>query len=103
MAAGGSGPADRSGPAGKAVRMLASGRVQGVGFRYSACQKARSMRLSGWVRNLDDGSVEIFAEGPEEALSRFALWIRDMGPPARVDDLSIEKAPPRGRSDFLIE
>jgi acylphosphatase len=86
----------------KAVRILASGRVQGVGFRYSASRKARSLRLSGWVRNLDDGDVEIFAEGPEDALSRFAEWLRDMEPPARVDRLDIERVRPRGVVGFEI-
>jgi acylphosphatase len=88
--------------ASKAVRILASGRVQGVGFRYSATRKARSLKLSGWVKNLDDGDVEIFAEGPDETLSRFAEWLRDMGPPARVDRLDIEGARPRGIAGFEI-
>jgi acylphosphatase len=91
-----------AGDASKAVRILVAGRVQGVGFRYSASGKARSLKLSGWVRNLEDGGVEIFAEGPEETLSRFAEWLRDMGPPARVDRLEVERAKTRGIIGFEI-
>ena len=46
-----------------------TGYVQGVGFRYTACYAARSLNLTGWVRNCDDGSVELEAEGTAEAVS----------------------------------
>ena len=47
------------------------GRVQGVGFRYYAKAKARELDLTGWVRNLPDGAVEVMAKGPVSALERF--------------------------------
>jgi acylphosphatase len=52
------------------------GRVQGVGFRYFVEHSASSLGLSGWVRNRDDGSVEVYALGTVEQLSELAglLW-----------------------------
>jgi acylphosphatase len=52
------------------------GRVQGVGFRYFVEHSASSLGLSGWVRNRDDGSVEVYAVGAAEQLSELAglLW-----------------------------
>ncbi len=55
---------------------VVSGRVQGVGFRYFVVDRARRLRLSGWVANLSDGSVRCVAEGDEAALHELigALW-----------------------------
>ena len=52
------------------------GRVQGVGFRYFVEQAARALGVSGWVRNRDDGEVEVYAAGNPEQLSELAgmLW-----------------------------
>jgi len=47
------------------------GYVQGVGFRHFALRLAKSMGISGWVRNLNDGSVELEAEGPKESIENF--------------------------------
>lgn len=49
-------------------RMVADGRVQGVGFRYFVQMEADRHKIAGWVKNRDDGRVEILAEGPEESL-----------------------------------
>lgn len=62
------------------------GRVQGVGFRYYAVQKAEQLGLAGWVRNRYDGSVEMEVEGAEEDIDQLILflqnrtyiWIEDM-------------------------
>ena len=72
------------------------GRVQGVGFRYYVERAANSLRLTGYVRNLDDGTVEVYAIGSPEQLSDLAglLW---KGPPTAdvrgvdVRDAAIEK------------
>ncbi|HJB07239.1 MAG TPA: acylphosphatase [Candidatus Enterocloster faecavium] len=47
-----------------------SGRVQGVGFRFTACSLARPLGLTGWVRNCCDGDVEMEVQGEEEAIDR---------------------------------
>ncbi len=60
----------------KRLRLQVFGRVQGVGFRYACYRQACSLGLTGWVRNLPDGSVEIVAEGPSAALQSFGTWCR---------------------------
>ena len=79
------------------------GRVQGVGFRYSTYREARRLRLSGWVRNAADGSVEVWAEGPPEKLSLLLAWL-NRGPQfSRVDTVEKEDKAPKGYEDFFIE
>lgn len=51
------------------------GRVQGVGFRYYSVNKARQLGLTGWVRNLADGSVEMEVQGPEEKIDELLLFL----------------------------
>lgn len=58
-----------------------SGRVQGVGFRAFVAHNARSLGLTGWVRNLPDGRVALAARGPKKQLAVLALALRK-GPPA---------------------
>ncbi|OLS03631.1 acylphosphatase [Tissierella creatinophila] len=55
------------------------GRVQRVGFRFSTLQKAREFDISGFVKNLRDGSVEIEAQGEEEKIEKFIQWCK-VGP-----------------------
>jgi len=55
----------------KRAHILYSGQVQGVGFRYTAQDIAMSLGLTGWVKNLEDGRVEIVAEGKEKDLNEF--------------------------------
>lgn len=52
------------------------GRVQGVGFRYYAVQKANQLGLTGWVKNLYDGSVEMEVEGQEELIDQLIIFCR---------------------------
>jgi len=59
----------------KAVHAHVSGRVQGVAFRQACRQAARSMGLVGWVRNLRDGRVEVWAQGDPEACDRLTDWL----------------------------
>jgi acylphosphatase len=87
-----------------ARRYVISGRVQGVGFRFFARDAARVDGIRGVVRNLDDGTVEIHAEGDAEAVLRFERAIRRGPRGARVDDVLVEPAPPATSfTDFLIE
>ncbi|SDQ95909.1 acylphosphatase [Pseudoxanthomonas sp. CF125] len=64
-----------------ASRFWVSGKVQGVFFRASTRQQALRLGLSGSVRNLADGRVEVIAAGDEESLETLARWLRE-GPPA---------------------
>ncbi|HUY54777.1 MAG TPA: acylphosphatase [Candidatus Nanopelagicaceae bacterium] len=68
------------------------GRVQMVGFRAFAVAEGRRRGLAGWVRNCDDGSVELLAQGPEAAVGEF-LQVMGRGPAAaRVDHMEVEDA-----------
>ncbi|MEN8253932.1 MAG: acylphosphatase [Verrucomicrobiota bacterium] len=60
----------------KQMQVLFSGRVQGVGFRYTVCRMAESFRVTGFVRNLMGGDVEVVAEGVEQELLGFLNEIR---------------------------
>jgi acylphosphatase len=59
----------------KAVHAFVSGQVQQVGYRQSCRQMARSLGLVGWVRNVADGRVEIFAQGRDDEVDRLVGWL----------------------------
>ncbi len=67
--------------------LLVHGRVQGVFFRHATSEEARELGLSGWVRNLANGDVEIVAEGPRRELKILAAWAHQGPRLARVDDV----------------
>ncbi len=75
----------------KTYRIIASGRVQGVFFRQNTKKKAIELMISGSVRNLQSGDVEIYAQGREADMSRFIGWCRDGPASSRVDDLAIKE------------
>lgn len=58
----------------KRYHLIISGRVQGVSYRMSAWEKARQLGLSGWVRNLRDGRVEMVIEGEADKLDEMTEW-----------------------------
>jgi acylphosphatase len=68
-----------------AVRLIITGRVQGVGYRWWARGEARRLGIDGWVRNRLDRSVELVAAGPAEAVERLVEACR-LGPPAAEVD-----------------
>ncbi len=78
-------------------RLVLSGRVQRVGFRWFAMEAAQSEGVTGWVQNLPDGRVEIRVEGEADAVERFERAIRRGPSSARVDDVEAEVVPPTGR------
>jgi acylphosphatase len=80
-----------------ARRLLVSGRVQGVGFRWFVMEAASAEGITGWVRNLPDGTVEIVAEGDAEAMERFERAARRGPGRARVDDVATDVLAPTGR------
>lgn len=67
------------------ARMKIYGRVQGVFFRDAARRRARKLGLGGYVRNCEDGSVEIIVSGPADAVEHFFTWGKKGPPLARVD------------------
>ena len=71
----------------KLVRCLVRGRVQGVFFRASTAREAMRLGVSGWVRNLPDGAVELCAEGEEEHLKELVAWAGGGPERARVDSV----------------
>lgn len=86
-----------------ARRWFIRGRVQGVGFRYFAQRVAVELGLTGYVRNLDDGGVEVFAAGPEEPISRFAALLRRGPRMAQVRTVEERTAEPGTYTSFEIE
>lgn len=78
-------------------RLVVSGRVQGVGFRWFVREAARRHRLAGWVRNNPDGSVEIEVSGDDGELESFTTAIRKGPPGAHVDEVreaTVSAGPP---------
>ncbi|RMH40395.1 MAG: acylphosphatase [Deltaproteobacteria bacterium] len=84
------------------VRVRVRGRVQGVWFRGSTRERAMRVGVSGWVRNLPDGSVELEAEGPPEAVDALVDWCRQGPPAARVDSVEVERIAPIGDRGFEV-
>jgi acylphosphatase len=77
-------------PAAVRVRVLVSGRVQGVWYRETCRREAERLGVAGWVRNRPDGRVEIEAEGPRPAVDALVGWARRGPPRAVVDTLVVE-------------
>ena len=80
------------------VEMKVSGRVQGVWFRQSTCDRGRQLGVSGWVRNLPDGRVEVTAEGTKARLMDLVAFCREGPPTARVDDVDVRWSEAQGVS-----
>jgi acylphosphatase len=70
-----------------------SGRVHGVGYRVTCAQQARLLGISGWVRNIWDGRVEIVAEGDQDALDVLVEWCHQGPRAARVTGVKVELEP----------
>lgn len=83
-------------------RYLVSGRVQGVGFRYFARQRADRLGVAGFARNLPNGSVEVVAEGEAEAMAAFEDALRQG--PSFSDVTNVERTdiPARGAEGFYV-
>jgi len=77
-----------------AYHLLIRGRVQGVGFRFFAQECAESLGVSGYVKNLPDGRVEAFAQGPQALVEELVRRLRKGPPGARVDEVVAEPAHP---------
>ncbi|MGI2260040.1 acylphosphatase [Shewanella sp. GXUN23E] len=77
----------------KRVRIRVSGLVQGVGFRRWTLDKANALSLTGYVGNLDDGRVEILAQGSEPAVSQLIDWCHQGSSSASVSRVDVDEDP----------
>ena len=78
------------------IRAIVSGRVQGVSYRASTVTEARRLGLVGWVKNRDDGSVELEAEGPDADVTALIRWCQHGPPAARVAQVVVDELAPTG-------
>lgn len=79
------------------------GHVQGVGFRWNTAREARNLRITGFIKNLSDGSVYIEAEGSSEQLGIFVEWCKRGPGYSVVDSVTVDRFPARNYTDFKIE
>ncbi len=84
------------------VHVWVSGIVQGVFYRASTAEAARSAGLDGWVRNLPDGRVEAVLEGPRDSVERVVDWMRTGPPRAVVESLEAIEEPVEGMAGFTV-
>ncbi|TFH46132.1 MAG: acylphosphatase [ANME-2 cluster archaeon] len=81
------------------VHLFISGKVQGVFFRQNTFIRARELALSGWVKNLSDGRVEVVIEGTQEHVYEMVGWCRIGKPRAKVTDVDEIWEEPCGEFD----
>ena len=86
----------------EAVRAVVRGRVHGVFFREETVRRAQGLGAMGWVRNEEDGSVRVHAEGPEEAVEELVEFLREGPPRARVEEVEVEAVKVEGHEQFAI-
>jgi DNA ligase D-like protein (predicted 3'-phosphoesterase) len=86
----------------KGVRAVVSGKVQGVFFRDSTVARAHELGVLGWVRNADDGTVEVHAEGPAPAVDELVAFLEEGPPGARVETVEVEAAKVEGHEQFAV-
>ncbi|WP_148862319.1 acylphosphatase [Marinobacter fonticola] len=85
------------------IRVVVSGRVQGVNFRASAQEQAKSKGISGYAKNLSNGGVEIVACGDESAIEWLVEWLHKGPAQARVDEVKVESIPYKPRKEFSVK
>lgn len=84
------------------LNITISGRVQGVGFRFTAMEAAYRFNIKGFARNTPDRSVYIEAEGEEPGMELFLKWCRRGPVSAKVTDIEISEGPLIGFTEFAI-
>ena len=77
-----------------AKHILVKGEVQGVFFRKSTKKIAEALNITGWVKNTEEGNVEIFAQASEEEIDQLIEWCKQGPPRAEVEDVEVKDAKP---------
>lgn len=86
----------------KRVHVIVSGRVQGVGFRYFAVSLASKYQISGWVRNLYNGDVELEAEGSSDRLQFFLQEVQEGNRFVRVRNMEVSTVSLKNEKGFRV-
>ncbi|MEZ3160572.1 acylphosphatase [Microbacterium sp. BWT-B31] len=84
------------------VRVVVTGEVQGVGYRYTMRLVAGDAGVAGWVRNRRDGSVEAEVEGTPDQVDEVLAWMAGGPPGSRVDTARVTDAAPTGARGFEV-
>lgn len=87
----------------KRYYIIVEGRVQGVGFRYFVQSIAAQYGLTGWVRNLDNGMVDMELQGEEALIDKFMAVVRKGNRYIRIDDFSMKATALRSDTNFCIK
>jgi acylphosphatase len=96
-------PEESSEQTSQRLHAVVQGHVQGVNFRAYTARQADALGLTGWIRNLPDGSVETVAEGPKEQLKKYEAYLHIGSPYAVVDHVSVTyKKATNQFSDFRV-
>jgi DNA ligase D-like protein (predicted 3'-phosphoesterase) len=85
-----------------AIRASVRGEVQGVGFREATVKRARQLGVKGWVRNADDGTVTVHAEGPSDAVDDLLAFLYEGPRTARVSEATVERTKVEGHEQFAV-
>ena len=86
----------------KRAHVRVRGSVQGVGFRYAAHQRARSLGVAGWIANRADGTVEAVFEGDDERVESLVEWCRRGPGGAAVAGVDVDWEQPQGEPEFAV-
>jgi DNA ligase D-like protein (predicted 3'-phosphoesterase) len=89
-------------PRQRAIRAILAGTVQGVGLREATRRQAGELGVAGWVRNADDGTVAVHAEGPPAAIEALIAFLREGPPGAGPTDVAVQEVPMEGHEQFAI-
>lgn len=84
------------------AHVLISGKVQGVGYRFSTLEVALKFGVNGWVKNLSDGRVEAVFEGSQETIEKMIKWCNKGPTSAVVKDVTAKYEQPEGIEGFEI-
>ncbi|MBM3415203.1 MAG: acylphosphatase [Bacteroidetes bacterium] len=84
------------------ISITVRGKVQGVFFRQSSRDKALQLGITGWVKNLSDGSVSILASGNQQQLDEFLAWCRQGPPKAAVAGIDVQPHTAESFKGFVI-